>query len=173
MKQTHLSPWQIEELIIDDPAAIGRSRTGKANDDARKHIERCTLCALQKEHLLRQLDLFRDSAVLAASLADRQVPISLPTRPWPFWTLASAAKWGLAFVLLLAAFVPILLEQQQRTVHQKAEHRTADQIARDNLLLEQVDETIAGSVPRPLESLNDLSVDGDSSNHKSATEVSR
>lgn len=172
MKQGHLSPWQMEELIIHEPTAIGRSRARKASDDAREHIETCTLCASNKEQLLKQLGLFRDSAVLAASLADRQVPISLPTRSWAFWTLASAAKWGLAFALLLAAFVPILL-QQQHNVDQKAEHRVADQIARDNLLLEQVDETIAGSVPQPLESLNDLGSYENSSTGEAAAQGSR
>jgi hypothetical protein len=158
MKQEHLSHWQIEELIIDGPTAIGGSKTDRRSDGAWRHIESCALCASNKERLESQLSLFRNSAVLSASLADRHVAISLPRHSWPLWTLTSAAKWGLALVLLLAAFLPILL-QQQHGVQQKAEHRTADQIASDNLFLQQVDEKIADSVPQPLEPLSDLAAD--------------
>ena len=135
----HLSQQQIEELIIDG-----------ADQQARDHLVSCGLCRSQWGCLDEILQLYRSSATLTANSVIASQPFfivpqsgSRGKRP--------GLKWIFAGALLVGLSLPIFEQHREQQRH-------AAEIARDNLLLEQVDQAVSEPVPQPLESLRHLVV---------------
>jgi hypothetical protein len=174
MKQEHLSSQQIEELIIDGPGrrnSVDRSETEErdAVNTAWQHLEGCEVCKSDKDRLDAFVQLYRESASIEASMAEARMFAGAPLSPRPVWSMWQVAKWGLAFVLLLGVFLPILLHQRPVVPQQPKESVTA-QMANDDLLLQQVDQEVTDSVPQPLASLANLVVDGDNANEQGGSQ---
>lgn len=170
MKQAHLSSWQIEELVIAGPGqhdstGLGSAEAHESSNAAMRHLETCEVCKASTERLQEFIDLYRESALIQSSATETKAYANPAAAPQPFWTLWRAAQWGvLAVIFLLAALVPIFLQQERGGRHQQQQGSTATQLATDNLLLQKVDEEVSYSVPQPLESLTDLAAEGSSTN---------
>jgi hypothetical protein len=160
MKQEHLSSWQIEELII-----AGRiTEAPETGNAAMRHLEACELCKASRDQLQEFIDLYRDSALVQTNAAESQSRTFSYPAPQPYWSLWRMATLGLAFILLVAVFVPVLLQQQRVERRQQQQRRTAAQMATDDLLLQKIDEEVTYSVPQPLQSLTDPVADAGSKN---------
>lgn len=158
MNHEHLSSWQIEELII-----AGRiTEAPETGIAAMRHLEACELCKASMDRLQGYIDLYRDSALIETRASEAKSGTLPYPAPQPYWTLWHMATWGLAFILLVAVFVPMLVQQQRVDRRPQPRPSTAAQIATDDLLLQKVDEEVTYSVPQPLESLTDPVADGSS-----------
>ena len=136
----HLTNRQIEDLIIDGP-----------DPETRNHLITCESCRSEWGCLDELLEQYKSSATLAANsmiVAQPQFTVAASRTRWRIFPLI----WVCASVMLVGVSVPLYehrrAEQQQR----------AAAIARDNLLLEQVDLEVSEPVPQPLESLRNLVV---------------
>jgi hypothetical protein len=179
MNTDHLSDWQIEELLI---GLVGRgedsSRTDaglveahtfgyETHDPALWHLQGCEFCRSRKKRLQESVSLYREAALLKTidafdsafaangGMAAHKMHTSLSHRP--FW------GWGkrvLAFLFLLAVLVPAFVarERERREAREVARDHLLQEQAKDNLLLEEVDEEVTESVPHPLQSLTRLVV---------------
>jgi hypothetical protein len=158
MNHEHLSSWQIEELII-----AGASTEASETDIAAMwHLEACEHCKASMDRLQGYIDLYRDSALIQTRASETKSCTFPYPAPQPYWTLWHMATWGLALILLVAVFVPMLVQQQRVDRRPQQRPSTAAQIATDDLLLQKVDEEVTYSVPQPLESLTDPVADGSS-----------
>ncbi|HEV2274837.1 MAG TPA: hypothetical protein VGR96_11765 [Acidobacteriaceae bacterium] len=169
--ERHLSDWHIEELLIDSPPG-GRGvqsadAAGWASNGSLRHLHGCDLCRSRMEQLGEVLSLYRQAAVYESEHALRAAPtraanatssLPLQRRHGLSWILAG---WALALMLLVAAALPAYLahrERDRRQLADAARNRLLMEQARDNLLLQQVDQEVTESVPYPLESLTHLVV---------------
>lgn len=135
----HLSTQQIEELIIDG-----------ADVQTRDHLITCESCRLEWGRLDELLQLYKSSATFAADSVITPQPIFIAMQSTSRRNLPGL-KLIFAGALLVGLFLPFF-EQ-----HREHERRAAE-IARDNLLLEQIDQAVSEPVPLPLESLRHLVV---------------
>jgi hypothetical protein len=145
MNSKHLSGWQMEELIIS-----GERRGGR---QVWSHIESCALCRSEKDRLEALVELYRQSALLVTEEQSMAAPSSAHSSVRSKTKILSwsVARWALALLLLIGTLIPLLLFHQSK-------RREAAEMARDNQLLEQVDQEVTESVPQPLESLTHLIV---------------
>jgi len=135
----HLTTQQIEELLIDG-----------ADVQTRDHLISCESCRSEWGHLDEMLQLYKSSATLAADSV---------IAPQPIFVARQSASRGnvprlkliFAGAILVGMFLPFFEQHRQH-------ERRAAEIARDNLLLEQVDQAVSEPVPQPLESLRHLVV---------------
>jgi hypothetical protein len=135
----HLSQYQIEELIIDG-----------TDQQARDHLISCASCRSQWGSLDEMLQLYRSSAMFAAHSVVSREPIFIFPQSGSRGKLPGL-KWIFAGALLIGLSFPIFEQHREQQRH-------AAEIARDNLLLEQVDQAVSEPVPQPLESLRHLVV---------------
>lgn len=187
MNIDHLSDWQIEELIIAPsapiplgihsdtrggiPAGPGSGSGSEGQDQARRHLEYCPLCASKKERLNQTLLLYREAALIETSEAASNRAMA----PVPFRAIDAGQTdssvffhrlfWGwraraVAFLLLLVVLVPAFVSRERK--HHQAqeflrsrllEQQAQAKVAKDDQLLQQVDEEITESVPQPMQSL--------------------
>lgn len=132
----HLSKQQIEDLLIDG-----------ANQQVRDHLINCASCRSQWGYLDEVLQLYRSSATFAANSVVSSRPMvvlqsrSKATLPELKWIFAAALVLGLSF--------PLFEHHQEQQKHNA-------EMARDNLLLEQIDQVVSDPVPQPLNSLRYL-----------------
>ncbi len=135
----HLSTQQIEELIIDG-----------ADPQTRDHLITCDSCRSEWARLDEMLQLYQASATLAADSVMGPRPIFIAPGSGSRGKLPGL-KWIFAGALLAGLALPVLEKHREQQRH-------AAEIARDNLLLEQVDQAVSEPVPQPLESLRHLVV---------------
>ena len=135
----HLSKVQIEELIING-----------ADVQTRNHILSCESCRSEWGRLDELVQLYKSSATFAAeSITDSQPHFKFASlRSKKNNRIAILACAGL---LVFAASIPVY-------EHHQDQQGQAAQIARDNLLLQQVDTEVSEPVPEPLNSLRHLVV---------------
>lgn len=135
----HLSQQQIEELLIDG-----------ADQRARDHLISCASCRSKWGCLDEMLQLYRSTATFTASSVIASRPIFMAQQSSPRGKL-SGLKWIVAGAVLIGLSLPIFEQHREQQRH-------AAEIAKDNLLLEQVDRAVSEPVPQPLESLRYLVV---------------
>jgi len=139
MKTTHLSTWEQEEYVIDQPTP-----------QMLRHLAECAGCRTAVEQLQHGVTGFRSAAVewSAASLAARpqQLPMAAARR-----RPAATLRWAFAAVVPLVLLVLLLPlhRSSPRPAHPAAE-------ISDDALLEQVDEQLSVTVPASMESLTHL-----------------
>jgi hypothetical protein len=135
----HLSTRQIEELLIDG-----------ADVQTRDHLITCESCRSEWARLDEMLQLYRSSATLTANSVIASQPLFIVPQSGSRGKLPGL-KWIFAGALLVGLSLPIFEQHREQQRH-------AAEIARDNLLLEQVDQAVSEPVPQPLESLRHLVV---------------
>lgn len=131
----HLSEEALDDLLI-----------GLGTAEAEAHLAHCAACRARVEAFEADLTLFRQttldwSRVRAAALP---APEKTGNRPWHLTTMG----WAVAMLFLLAVFLPT---QQYRLRPQRSmpvqpvpvqESDSAQQIAQDNALMQEVDTAI-------------------------------
>jgi hypothetical protein len=135
----HLTTQQIEELLIDG-----------ADVQTRDHLISCESCRSEWGHLDEMLQLYKSSATLTADSVISPQPIFIARQSTSRGNLPRL-KLIFAGAILVGLFLPFFEQHREHERH-------AAQIARDNLLLEQVDQAVSEPVPLPLESLRHLVV---------------
>lgn len=152
MNCEHLTDWEIDGLII---AAREESREETAGNAAWRDMEDCPNCKSKVDRLDALLRHYREAALLRTeNLANEGPrPSFAAIRRTQAHSFFGLWRWGLAFLLLLAVLFPVLNKRRQES--------RAAQIAKDNLLLERVDQEVSQSVPDPLQSLTNLVVAGE------------
>lgn len=136
----HLSTRQIEELIIDG-----------ADLQTRDHLITCEVCRLEWGRMDEALQQYKSCARLVADSAITAQP-NFTGRALHSSRKSHFLVWICASALLFGVTVPLYEH------HREEQQQRAAKIARDNLLLEQVDIEISEPVPQPLESLRHLVV---------------
>jgi hypothetical protein len=155
---SHFSDWEIDERLIQ---AGERDFKNADNEEASRHLAECEPCASRPAALHEVLSLYREEYLRESnqSLIEHPIRRSRTKRPGPadrvriFASRVLSPKewgWAVALVLLIAAMAPTII------LHRRAVRE--EQIARDNLLLQQIDQEVSESVPNPLQSLSNLVV---------------
>jgi hypothetical protein len=171
----HLSDWQIEELLIGPLETRGGMPVQyevqcdleveaevKAQDQPRIHLDHCPLCSARKKRLEDTLLLYREAALIEANDASQRALAANHSKAAQGTPTFSAYPllWGwrtraFAFLLLLVVLIPAFVtrERERHEAQQATRNHVLQQQAKDDLLLEQVDQEITESVPQPMQSL--------------------
>jgi hypothetical protein len=155
MNTNHLSAWEQEEYVLD-----------QRTPQMLRHLTECAECRAAVAQLEHGVGVYRQAAVEWSAQ-------SLATRPQQFVTArrqpAISLRWAMAamipIVLLLIALLPFHLSTPRPP--QPAAQISDD--ARDDALLDQVDEQLSVAVPSSMESLTHLVSTGSSAAVKGST----
>jgi hypothetical protein len=163
----HLTDWQIEELIIEPPAKRIRfidagEAAGDLSNQALLHLQTCPACKLRKQNLEETLSLYRNTAVMKAEeaiSASESSNLSVAAmRTDSFFDFGFFGRWrahAVAFLLMLVVLIPACVahERQRQEAIVPVQKTVVEEHAKDDLLLQQVDQEITESVPQPMQSL--------------------
>ncbi len=142
MNSNHLSAWEQEEYVLDE-------RTPQML----RHLTECAECRAAVAQLEHGLGVYRKAAVQwsAESLATRPQQF-ITARRQPILSLRWAMAAVIPIVLVLIALLPFRASNPRPA--QPAAQISDD--ARDDALLDQVDQQISAAVPSSMESLTHL-----------------
>jgi anti-sigma factor RsiW len=157
MNSNHLSAWEQEEYVLEE-----------ITPQMLRHLTECAECRAAVARLEHGVGVYRKAAVEWSSE-------SLAARPQQFVTArrqpAVSLRWALAamipIVLLLIALLPFHLSTR-RPPQPVAQIRDD---ARDDALLDQVDEQLSVAVPSSMESLTHLVSTGNSAAGKGSKHI--
>ena len=142
MNSNHLSAWEQEEYVLD-----------QRTPQMLRHLTECAECRAAVAQLEHGLGVYRKAAVQwsAESLATRPQQF-ITARRQPILSLRWAMAAVIPIVLVLIALLPFRASSPRPA--QPAAQISDD--ARDDALLDQVDEQISAAVPSSMESLTHL-----------------
>lgn len=124
---------------------VSRWTIGERTDREEEHVRQCPECSAKLAGLDSAIALFRVSVRDCGELYGRP-NVFLPSKGRRVPFLARPSRWAsVAAALLLLAAIPVYTNFRDR--------RRAAEMARDAVLLEQVDAEISRAVPAPMEPL--------------------
>jgi hypothetical protein len=157
MTTNHLSAWEQEEYVLD-----------QRTPQMLRHLTECAECRTAVAQLEHGVGVYRQAAVewSAESLATRPQQFVIARRK-PAISLRWAMAAMIPIVLLLIALLPFRLSNPRSP--QPAAQISDD--ARDDALLDQVDEQLSVAVPSSMESLTHLVSTGSSAAAKGSKHI--
>jgi predicted anti-sigma-YlaC factor YlaD len=162
MNSNHLSAWEQEEYVLD-----------QRTPQMLRHLTECDECRAAVAQLEHGLGVYRKAAVQwsAESLATRPQQFITAKRQ-PFLSLRWAMAAIIPIVLVLIALLPFRASNP-RPAQTTAQISTAQirNDARDDALLDQVDEQISAAVPSSMESLTHLVSTGNGAAAKGSKQI--
>lgn len=161
----HLTHQQLSDLLL-----AAEQETSPQLETSRAHLRGCALCSSELASLQEPIQLFRSAATAWAGHAAANRDWTLPSSARPKqtatapWFLTRPALWTAAATLLFAAAIPLALHRHSAstkaptiavTSPNPSQQSSKSDPLGDEALLDAVDQTLASSVPTPMQPLAD------------------
>ena len=151
----HLSHEQLCDLIFADLSSDPADDSGVVHE----HLRACLICSAELKSLRDSLTLFRDASVSYARQQFAHSPLRRSSIAPPQSYLTQPLYWAAAVLVLVAALFPLSMRHPRSVspAHTKAtlSSPAAAQSQSDAALLADIDRTLSGDVPAPMEALAD------------------